>query len=269
MLRAAALATYLRYEAPMPPTGRSTSLALRSFTSLACLVTLLSVTGVLGSDSARAQTCPSGQFCFYVPPLMPNPTGYATTGWDLVIAAPEGAARGSYAFGDAPAVAFTVNSGSPLKVTLSASLGVASGYAVTEKRGIFVVSNRADLSVTQRFVVGPWNSSATIKEATSALGTRFRAGGYVLDGVNTQNTGHDVVSLYSPFGATVVVDPPGTDTDFWADGFNGNVRTVTLGVRETVVLRTRAVSTCGKDITGALVTSDSPISVISGGRAGR
>ncbi len=250
----------------MPPIGRSSPLAFRLFPTLAWLVVLLSLTGMFGADGARAQTCPSGQFCFYVPPLMPNPTGYASPGWDLVIAAPEGAATGTYTFGDDTPVPFNVTGGSPLKVTLSASQGVASNYAVTEKHGIFVVSNRADLSVTQRFVVGPWNSSATVKEATSALGTRFRAGGYVLDGVNTQNTGHDVVSLYSPFGATVVIDPPGTDADFWADGFDGNVRTVTLGVRETVLLRTRNVGSCGRDITGALITSDTPIAVISGGR---
>lgn len=50
--------------------------------------------------------------------------------------------------------------------------GVASAYANVEARGLFVAASRPDLSVVQRFVVGPWNSSATINGAESRAGSR-------------------------------------------------------------------------------------------------
>jgi|GEM_PF-1375937 len=234
------------------------------FSRIVTFICAVTVVGAAGD--ALGQTCPVGQHCFYVPPLMPNPTDYTGTGWDMVLASPNGTITGTITYGDGTPTAFSVTQGSPQKHTLSASLGVISAYATVEKRGIFITADRADLSVVQRFVVGPWNSSATIKESTSSLGTRFRLGGYVLDALNTPNTGHDIVSVYAPFGATVVVDPPGTATNFWGDGFTGNVRTVTLGVGQTVLLRTANNAGCGVDLTGALVTSDAPISVITGGR---
>ena len=232
------------------------------------LLSLVVLAGVLaaGPGPAQAQTCPLGKSCFYVPPLMPNPTDYTGTGWDLVLASPTGTITGTLTYGDGAANPFSVTEGTPVLQTLDASRGVVSNYAVKEYRGIFVVADRPDLSVVQRFVVGPWNSSATIKESTSSLGTRFRLGGYVLDRLSTPNTGHDVVSIYAPYGATVTLDPPGDDPNFWGDGLAGNVQTLTLAIGQTVLLRTRNVGSCGLDITGTLLTADAPISAITGGR---
>ena len=76
-----------------------------------------------------------------------------------------------------------------------------------ETRGIFIESD-IDIFVAARTIAGPWQSSASIKEASYALGTRFRAGGYDLNADNTPNTGHDTLSFYAPTGASVTVTAP-------------------------------------------------------------
>jgi len=214
------------------------------------------------APAAMAQNCPGGKTCFYVPPHMPPPT--SPVSWDLVLAAASGSVSGTYTIAGQPAQSFTATAGTPVVVALASSGGgVASAYATKEQRGVFVVADDPGLTVVHREVGGPWNSSATIKDHNTALGTRFRLGGYTLDLPNSAGSGHDVVSLYAPLGATITVTPPAGLT--WGDGGATGAQVVTLAPQQTYVMRTLA-NGCGYDLTGALVTSDQPIAVASGGR---
>lgn len=213
------------------------------------------------APTAAAQNCPANKTCFYVPPQMPPPPHAVT--WDLVLSAGHAPVSGTYTFpGEAPQ-AFTASVGSPVIVALSSARGLASNYAVKEQRGVFVVADSDGLTVVTREITGPWNNSATIKDHNTALGTRFRVGGYTLNYEGMANTGHDVIMLYAPLGATVTVTPPSGVP--WGDGLSAGTQTITLTAQQTYILRTQ-ISGCGFDLTGALVTSDQPIAVMAGGR---
>jgi cysteine-rich repeat protein len=227
---------------------------------LAAVVAALSLAGA--ASTARAQNCPQNKTCFYVPPQMPAPPHAVT--WDIVLAAATGTVSGTYTFPGQSAQPFTATAGTPVFVPLSTTTGVASAYAVAETRGVFVVADAPQLSVVAREISGPWNSSATIKDHNTALGTRFRVGGYTLDEAGSfPTTGHDVVIFYAPLGATVTVTPPAGVA--WGDGLAAGVRVIILAPQQTYLLRTLSGG-CGYDLTGALVTADAPISVVSGGR---
>lgn len=193
---------------------------------------------------------------------MPPPPNGVT--WDLVLSAGYAPVTGTYTFpGEAPQ-AFSASVGSPVIVALSSTKGLASNYAVKEQRGVFVVADNDGLTVVTREITGPWNNSATIKDHNTALGTRFRAGGYTLNRTSAGTTGIDVIMLYAPLGATVTVTPPPGGVT-WGNGLGTGVQTITLTAQQTYLLRTD-VSGCGYDLTGALITSDQPIAVMSGGR---
>jgi hypothetical protein len=195
---------------------------------------------------------------------MPTPTGYTGVGWDLVIASSVGTATGTYRFGNGTPVAFTATTAAPAIIALSTANGVAANYHAVETRGVFVESD-TDVFVAARTIAGPWQSSASIKEASFALGTRFRAGGYALNGTNNANTGHDTLSFYAPPGATVTVTaPPGFTGNFW-QGVTGLTHTISLAAGETFLLRTLQ-NMCGREIDGALITASAPVAVLSGGR---
>ena len=89
------------------------------------LVMVLVFGALLAPEQARAQACPVGRSCFYVPPALPTPPGF-TVDWDMVLASPRGTITGSWQAGTNPAVAFTVSPGSPLVVPLSTTEGTAS-----------------------------------------------------------------------------------------------------------------------------------------------
>jgi cysteine-rich repeat protein len=232
---------------------------------LAAFVGLV-VSGV-GASDAFAQSCPAGRTCFYVPPAAATPPGY-TVGWDLVLTSSSGTVTGTYKIGTAAAVAFSVTPTTPQLVTLSTTQGVVSAYRTAEQRGIFVQADSEALGVTRRLIVGPWQASASIKDAARSLGQRFRLGGYSLNATNTTDTGFDMVSVYAPSGATVTLKAPnGAALPFW-EGVAGDTVTISLAAGETYMQRTRipASAICSVDITGALLTSDRPVSVSTGGR---
>ncbi|MFT7579596.1 MAG: hypothetical protein ACI9MR_001262, partial [Myxococcota bacterium] len=221
--------------------------------------------GLLLTSTAHAQTCPVDKTCFYAPPAMPEPSGFSN-GYDMVLAASAGTITGVYQLGTKVFVPFEVTAGTPLPIALNDTEDLASGYNVVEKRGAFIVADGPGLSVVQRELSGPWNHSASIKNATFSLGTRFRVGGYALDRSSNAESGFDVVSLYAPFGASVTITaPPGAPDNFFGDAITGKTVTVTLQEAETTLIRTLPGG-CGVDMTGALITSDAPVSVISGGR---
>lgn len=221
------------------------------------------LTTTLWVSSAAAQNCPANKTCFYVPPQLPPPPSAPTTTWDLVLSAGYAPVTGTYTFpGEAPQT-FTASVGSPVIINLSTTKGLASAYATKEQRGVFVVADSEGLTVVTRTITGPWNNSATIKDHNTALGTRFRAGGYTLNATSAGITGVDVVMLYAPLGATITVTPPSGLT--WGDGLGTGAETITLTAQQTYLLRTE-VSGCGFDLTGALITSDQPIAVMTGGR---
>lgn len=251
-------------ELPHPPapaghTMNDRSVFARVGTRLLSLAIVLSALWI--ARPASAQNCPANKTCFYVPPQMPPPPHGVT--WDLVLSAGFAPVSGTYTFpGQAP-VTFNATVGSPIIVALSATQGLASNYAVKEQRGVFVVADNPGLTVVTREITGPWNNSATIKDHNTALGTRFRVGGYTLNYEGMANTGHDVIMLYAPLGATVTVTPP-TGVPF-GDGLGSGTQTIVLTPQQTYLLRTQ-ISGCGFDLTGALVTSDQPIAVMAGGR---
>lgn len=166
---------------------------------------------MLGAPAdAGAQSCPAGQRCYYVPPHSPTPTGYSGIGWDLVISSSIGTVSGTYRFGAGAPVAFSAMPGAPTIIALSTANGVAANYHTVETRGVFIEADN-DLFVATRMITGPWQDSASIKESSFALGTRFRAGGYALNRLNgpsSLNTGHDMLSVYAPTGASVTFTAP-------------------------------------------------------------
>jgi cysteine-rich repeat protein len=151
-------------------------------------------------------------------------------------------------------------------VPLSATQGTAAAYNTAETRGIFIEASSSELIVDHREIVGPWQSSSTIKASSYSLGTRFRLGGYNLNGNNTTDTGFDYASVYAPFGGTVTLTAPtGAALPFWEASATATL-TVTLTAGQTYIARTAPGAVCTREIDGALVTSTEPISVDTGGR---
>lgn len=217
-------------------------------------------------SNASAQSCPLGKFCFYVPPGMRySHSPYQT--WQLVLASSYGTVTGNYRIGMGEPQGFSVEAGTPLRIELSSSEGVVGNYETVEQRGIFVEAESDDLTVTHRRDGGNEQASETIKDHTRALGTRFRLGSYSLNGlVGSLDTPYDIVSIYSPTGASVTITaPPDAPMPFW-EGSSDSSITVSLAAGETYMQRTRRMHTCSFEHNGALVTSDKPISVSSGGR---
>ncbi|MBK8590151.1 MAG: hypothetical protein IPN77_13665 [Sandaracinaceae bacterium] len=222
---------------------------------------------MLGAPAeAAAQSCPAGQRCYYIPPHSPTPTNFSGIGWDLVISSSIGTVNGTYRFGAGAPIAFTAMPGAPTIIALSTTNGVAANYHTVETRGVFIEADN-DLFVATRMITGPWQDSASIKESSFALGTRFRAGGYALNALSNPNTGHDMISVYAPTGASVTFTAPeGVVGNFW-QGVVGPTHTVSLAAGETFIIRTPG-NTCTAEVDGALVTATAPIAVISGGAAG-
>jgi MYXO-CTERM domain-containing protein len=221
----------------------------------------------LVASEARAQACPSDSFCYYVPAALPTPPNYSV-GWDLNLSSSNGTVTGTYTIGSGTPVPYSVTPSTPLNVTLSTTEGVASTYRTAEQRGIYIEASSDALNVTRRLIVGPWQSSASIKDNTRSLGRRFRLAGYSLNGPNTPDTGFDHVSIYAPTGGTVSIQaPPGAALPFW-EGESTDTVTVSLSAGQTYIQRVRlaASNTCDNDITGALLTSSAPVSVTTGGR---
>lgn len=229
------------------------------------MLALAALSAVLSTGEARAQSCPPGRACFYVPPSLGVPPGYSV-GWDMVLASPRGTITGTWrAANDAP-VSFAVSPGAPRVVTLSSTVGVAGAYGAVEQRGIFIEASADELIVNRRLIVGPWQSSSTIKSSLFALGTRFRLGSYNLNGTNTADTGFDYVSVYAPFGATVTFTAPaGAVAPFWQGSADLSF-SVTLGPGQTYLARTIPANVCTRELMGGLVTASDPIAVESGGR---
>ncbi len=240
---------------------RAPSWRLGSRADQTCFAVSLLLGLLCFASPAAAQNCPANKTCFYVPPQMPPPPHPVT--WDLVLSAGYAPVTGTYTFPGQAAQAFTASVGSPVIIALSSTQGLASAYSVKEQRGVFVVADGEGLSVATREITGPWNNSATIKDHNTALGTRFRAGGYTLNSTSGGITGIDVIMLYAPLGATVVVTPPAGVV--WGEGLPAGPQTIVLAAQQTYLLRTD-MNGCGYDLTGALITSDQPISVMSGGR---
>lgn len=214
---------------------------------------------------AGAQSCPPNRACFYVPPAYPTPPGYSV-GWDMVLASPRGTITGTWRDATGNPTAFSVTAGTPLVITLSAALGTAGAYDTVEARGLFIEASSAELIVDHRLIVGPWQSSSTVKAATAALGTRFRLGSYNLNGVQSTDTGFDAASVYAPFGATVTFEAPsGAPLPFWQASADASF-SVTLAPSESYVARTVPGQVCDRELMGALVTASAPIAVESGGR---
>jgi len=220
----------------------------------------------LGSpESASAQACPAGRSCFYVPPALPTPPGY-TVDWDMMLASPRGTITGTWRAGAGAATAFSISPGTPLIVPLSTTEGTTNGFNTAEERGIFIEASSQELLVDHRLIVGPWQSSSTIKSSAFGLGTRFRLAGYALNSAGSADTGYDYASVYAPFGATVTFTaPPGAAAGFW-DGHAGTSFSVVLTSGQTYVARTTPGSTCTREIDAALVTSTDPIALDTGGR---
>ncbi len=226
---------------------------------------------VLGGRAsiAHAQACPAGRSCFYVPPALPTPPG-STVDWDMVLASPRGTITGSWRAGTGAATPFSISPGTPLVVPLSATEGTAALYGTAETRGIFIEASSQELLVDHRLIVGPWQSSSTVKSSAFSLGTRFRLAGYNLNGASSPDTGFDYVSVYAPFGGDVTFTAPvGVVLPYW-EGRLTAAFTVTLAPGETYIARTVPEGVtpglCLRELDAALVTSTDPISVDTGGR---
>ena len=242
------------------------------FATLVTLVTLAIAPVSFVSDTAHAHTCPPGKSCFYVPAAMPSPTGFGNVGYDLVLASFQGAVTGTYQFGNTGApIAFSVTASAPSIVNLTPSPpttlgGLLSQYEIPEDRAIIIVADTPHLSVSHRLIVGVWQTSGFIKPAEVALGTRFRSAGFSLN-FGGSDSGHDVLLIAAPTGANVTLTaPPGAPLPFWA-GTAQATYTLAIPVGQSVAVRTVATgNVCNGDGSGALVTSDAPIAVSSGGR---
>lgn len=247
-------------------------LKLRCLLTYAALL-LIGASVWMSPQDAYAQACPAGRFCYYIPPDMKYGHGTGED-WDLIIASSFGTVNGSYRIGAGAPQSFSITPSTPLRVDLSPTQGVVNNYETVEQRGIYVEADQESLNVVHRRNVGNEQSSASIKDHTRALGRRFRLGGYALNATGGVDAPYDIMSVYAPTGATITVSaPPGAPTPFWQGTTSATV-TISLSAGETYMLRTRGSNTasaCTFDITGALVTSDRPISVVSGGRgwAGR
>ncbi|MET0340496.1 MAG: Ig-like domain-containing protein, partial [Polyangiales bacterium] len=214
---------------------------------------------------AEAQACPSGKFCFYVPPGLPfegSHSGMTTRTFDIVLSAPVKMVTGTYAIAGDASQRFTVSPGTSFRIALPGASGHASAYGAVEPRGVFLVADSPDLTVDHREVFDSEQYSETIKRHSIALGTRFRLAGYALNGEGRPNAGIDAVLIYAPTGASVTLRaPPGATLPFWSSTTQADL-TVTLTAGQTVALRTLVA----RDLDGALLTATQPVAVSSGGR---
>ena len=229
------------------------------------ILSCLAVLGALVPSQLEAQACPIGRSCFYVPPALATPAGF-TVGWDMVISSPRGTITGTWRAGAGAPTAFSVSPGTPLVIALSTTQGAAGAYETAESRGLFIEASSSELIVNHRLIVGPWQSSSTIKNATYALGQRFRLGSYNLNGNNSTGTGFDYTAVYAPFGGTVTFNaPPGATLPFWQASAAASF-SVVLTAGQTYVSRTIPAGICTREQVGGLVTSTDPIAVSVGGR---
>lgn len=225
---------------------------------------LVGLGALLSSTQASAQSCPAGQYCYYVPPILnAPPVSPDNYGGDIVLSSPTGTITGTYRKNGGAAEPFSVAAGTPVFISLGPTEGQISGFLVAEARGTFIVASSSALTVDQRVTALYWQSSSSVKSNVVGLGKRFRAGAYTLNSANGDGTGYDFLSFYAPTAATIVVTaPPGAAAPFWNDGINGLAHTFTLQAGQTYMMRSQT----GADIDGALITSDQPVSVASGGR---
>jgi len=238
---------------------------MKSFNRISFCLAVLAASSTYVPSSAEAQACPIGRSCFYVPPALPTPPGFSVD-WDMVISSPRGTITGSWRAGAGSATAFSVSPGMPLIVPLSTTEGTANAYNTAETRGLFIEASSAELIVNHRLIVGPWQSSSTIKNATYALGQRFRLGSYNLNNNSSTDTGFDYTAVYAPFGGTVTFTaPPGATLPFWQASPNASF-SVVLAAGQTYVARTIPAGICTREQVGGLVTSTDPIAVSVGGR---
>jgi cysteine-rich repeat protein len=213
---------------------------------------------------AAAQSCPSGRYCFYVPPGLPLEGSHSTVSsrvFDIVISSPVRTVTGTYTIGSGTPTSFSVSPGDSARVVLGAN-GPASAYNTPERRGVFIVAESPDLTVDHRETFDQEQYSETIKRGEIALGTRFRLGGYSLNREGRPLAAVDVVLVYAPTGGTIALRaPPGATLPFW----NGSATAeydLTLAEGQTVAVRT----VVGRDFDGALLTATAPVAVSSGGR---
>ena len=222
---------------------------------------------MIGSAAFAGQECPAGKSCYYVPPLIPPPAiAPDNYGGDLLVGSPQTAATATYSINGGAAQSISVASGGSTRIAFASNM-VAAGFNQVLSQGLFLQSATTSLIPDERMTAKYWQSSATIKPSTVALGTRFRAGGFSLNAANgTDGTGWDYVFAYAPTAANVTVAaPPGATLPFWNDSINTASTSFSLAAGQTYIVRTRT----GVDIDGALVTSDVPISVAVGGRGWR
>jgi cysteine-rich repeat protein len=214
---------------------------------------------------AAAQACPSGKFCFYVPPALPVEASHslaASRVFDIVLSAPVSDVTGTYSIANGAALPFTVSPGTSLRIPLTALNGPATAYGTAERKGVYLVADSQDLTVDHRETFDSEEYSETIKRHTIALGSRFRLGGYSLNREGRPNAGVDSVLIYAPTGGDITLTaPPGATLPFWLGSATAEW-TISLTEGQTVAART----VVGKDFDGALLTSTQPVSVSSGGR---
>jgi cysteine-rich repeat protein len=212
-----------------------------------------------------AQACPADKFCFYVPPGLPVEGSHSdaeTRQFDIVLSSPVRTVQGTYAVAGGGSVPYSVSPGESLRIPLTGLTGPASAYGTPEQDGVFLVADSEDLTVDHRETFGEEQYSETIKRSSIALGTRFRLGGYSLNGEGFPDAGIDAALIYAPTAATVTLTaPPGATLPFW-QGSATAVYTASLAAGQTLAVRTLV----GADFDGALLTSSTPVAVSSGGR---
>ncbi|MFO0567304.1 MAG: hypothetical protein U0263_16725 [Polyangiaceae bacterium] len=225
-------------------------------------------TGVcLASLDARAQACPTGSTCFYVPPAMVHAGGSDTYANELWLSIPTGTATGTYSVDGATGVSFSVTSAAAVKVPLTVTT-MSSAVNVPEARGIFVVSSREDLLVEHkelRLVSGSYTEgySVTAPRHTVGLGTRFRLGGFRM--TQTSPLGSVAATaqwamITAPSAATVTLTaPPGATLPYWT-GSTTATHTVTLAAGQSISV------SANSSLDGALLTSSAPVAAAAGGR---
>ncbi|MEL6759454.1 MAG: DUF4215 domain-containing protein [Myxococcota bacterium] len=212
------------------------------------------------------QQCPTGQYCWYIPPPAPADAHANPPNYRLAFSVPTGSSSGTYSVNGATPVPFTVNAGVPTEFDVLTSTIALSAINSVESRGIFVI---ADVALAVSFLRPSSNSqdAVAVKEKTFSLGQRFRLGGYTRNGPRSSfpGEGSDTAIVVAPFGADVTFTPPdGAPNPFWI-GQSDNVVTVSLRPGESYALSTIA-GACDQEIDGVLVTSDAPIAVVTGGR---
>lgn len=221
----------------------------------------------LSAPHVRAQSCPSGSTCFYVPPAMVHAGGSDAYDNELWLSVPTGTATGTYSVDGATGVAFNVTSTAALKVALAAKT-MSSAVNVPEARGVFVVSSREDLLVEHKELRLASSSytegySVTAPRHTVALGTRFRLGAFRMTQASPLGSVAPTAQwamVTAPTAATVTLSaPPGATLPYWT-GSTTATHSVTLAAGQSVSVSANA------SLDGALLTATAPVAAASGGR---